>query len=92
MGCNFKRLIDSTDSFDSIRVKELIDLSIVIFLRYILPFTKFLLIPYISALPLPSANLYLCRCRAPIASLDCMEEFSGTGGHLDFGIEFLTII
>ncbi|EDV35217.2 uncharacterized protein Dana_GF22636, isoform G [Drosophila ananassae] len=24
-------------------------------------------------------------CRAPIASLDCMEEFSGTGGHLDFG-------
>ncbi|XP_030563109.1 voltage-gated potassium channel subunit beta-2-like isoform X2 [Drosophila novamexicana] len=25
------------------------------------------------------------RCRAPIASLDCMEEFSGTGGHLDFG-------
>ncbi|KAH8238633.1 hypothetical protein KR032_011922 [Drosophila birchii] len=23
-------------------------------------------------------------CRAPIASLDCMEEFSGTGGHLDF--------
>ncbi|XP_055694889.1 voltage-gated potassium channel subunit beta-2-like [Lutzomyia longipalpis] len=24
------------------------------------------------------------RCRAPIASLDCMEEFSGTG-HLDFG-------
>lgn len=26
-----------------------------------------------------------CRCRAPIASLDCMEEFSGAGGHLDFG-------
>ncbi|XP_037029396.1 voltage-gated potassium channel subunit beta-2 [Bradysia coprophila] len=25
------------------------------------------------------------RCRAPIASLDCMEEFSGAGGHLDFG-------
>ncbi|XP_031635878.1 voltage-gated potassium channel subunit beta-2-like isoform X2 [Contarinia nasturtii] len=25
------------------------------------------------------------RCRAPIASLDCMEEFSGTGGQLDFG-------
>lgn len=90
MGCNFKRLIDSTDSFDSIRVKELIDLSIVILLRYLLPFTKFLLISYIFALP--SANLCLCRCRAPIASLDCMEEFSGTGGHLDFGIEFLTII
>ncbi|KAI8034401.1 hypothetical protein M5D96_012864 [Drosophila gunungcola] len=32
------------------------------------------------------------RCRAPIASLDCMEEFSGTGGHLDFGIKLLTII
>lgn len=30
--------------------------------------------------------LLIYRCRAPIASLDCMEEFSGTGGHLDFGI------
>lgn len=30
--------------------------------------------------------LYHCRCRAPIASLDCMEEFSGTGGQLEFGI------
>lgn len=29
---------------------------------------------------------FYCRCRAPIASLDCMEEFSGTGGQLDFGI------
>lgn len=26
------------------------------------------------------------RCRAPIASLDCMEEFSGAGVQLDFGI------
>ncbi|XP_035909868.1 voltage-gated potassium channel subunit beta-2-like isoform X4 [Anopheles stephensi] len=25
------------------------------------------------------------RCRAPIASLDCMEEFSGTTAQLDFG-------
>ncbi|KAI8121638.1 hypothetical protein CVS40_7303 [Lucilia cuprina] len=31
------------------------------------------------------------RCRAPIASLDCMEEFSGTGGHLDFGIKTIKI-
>lgn len=30
--------------------------------------------------------LFIFRCRAPIASLDCMEEFSGTAGHLDFGI------
>ncbi|XP_055389369.1 voltage-gated potassium channel subunit beta-2 [Condylostylus longicornis] len=32
-----------------------------------------------------SNNVTIYRCRAPIASLDCMEEFSGTGGHLDFG-------
>ncbi|KAH8368869.1 hypothetical protein KR200_000074 [Drosophila serrata] len=45
--------------------------------------------PLLMALP---ANLNFVTgpttqplCRAPIASLDCMEEFSGTGGHLDFG-------
>lgn len=33
--------------------------------------------------------LFYYRCRAPIASLDCMEEFSGTTAQLDFGIQFL---
>lgn len=33
--------------------------------------------------------IFYCRCRAPIASLDCMEEFSGTGGQLEFGIYLL---
>uniref|UniRef100_A0A336LQT2 CSON001237 protein n=1 Tax=Culicoides sonorensis TaxID=179676 RepID=A0A336LQT2_CULSO len=32
-----------------------------------------------------SNTVTIYRCRAPIASLDCMEEFSGTGGQIDFG-------
>lgn len=33
-----------------------------------------------------STSIVSFRCRAPIASLDCMEEFSGAGVQLDFGI------